>query len=69
MLRTDISLSTNGRNNQVLFEKKSKIIGFHKNRFGFEGMINTKDKELFASFNLSEPSFEEIMIHIEREYK
>ena len=58
-----------GKNDELSDELKSKIIGLNINKFGFEGMINTKDKELFASFNLSEPSFEEIMIHIEREYK
>ena len=58
-----------GKNDELSDELKSKIIGLNINKFGFEGMINTKEKELFASFNLSEPSFEEIMIHIEREYK
>ena len=58
-----------GKNDELSDELKSKIIGLNINKFGFEGMINTSHKELFTSFNLSEPSFEEIMIHIEREYK
>lgn len=47
-------------------EEKKRIIGLHINKFGFEGMILAEDKEDFKNYEISQPSLEEIMIHIER---
>ena len=47
-------------------ELQSKIIGFHKHSFGFEGMIQIVDKDLFSFCEITKPSLEEIMVHIER---
>lgn len=47
-------------------EKKSKIIGLRVQKSDFEGMINACDKEIFKNCEITTPSLEEIMIHIER---
>ncbi|MDE5899558.1 MAG: ABC transporter ATP-binding protein [Treponemataceae bacterium] len=45
---------------------RGKIIGLSERRGEFEGMIRNRDAELFAQLPPSQPSLEEIMIHIER---
>lgn len=62
----DSYLLVNGKIDDLTEELKSKIIGFHKNSFGFEGMITVENKELFSSCEFTKPSLEEIMVHIER---
>lgn len=47
-------------------EIKSKIIGLHIHNSDFEGMINACDSEIFKNCEITKPSLEEIMIHIER---
>lgn len=47
-------------------EIKSKIIGLRVQKSDFEGMINSCDKESFKNCEITKPSLEEIMIHIER---
>lgn len=43
-----------------------KIIGLRKHNFGFEGMIDSRDRELFEKCEITNPSLEEIMVHTER---
>ena len=45
-----------------------KIIGLHTHQLGFEGLMKTENKALAenAGFEISEPTLEDIMIHIER---
>ena len=62
----DSYLLVNGKIDDLTEELKSKIIGFHKNSFGYEGMITVENKELFSSCEFTKPSLEEIMVHIER---
>ena len=62
----DSYLLVNGKIDDLTEELKSKIIGFHKNSFGFEGMITVENKDLFSSCEFTKPSLEEIMVHIER---
>ena len=62
----DSYLLVNGKIDDLADELKSKIIGFHKHSFGFEGMILTEHKDLFSSCEITKPSLEEIMVHIER---
>ena len=62
----DSYLLVNGKIDDLTEALKSKIIGFHKNSFGFEGMITVENKDLFSSCEFTKPSLEEIMVHIER---
>lgn len=62
----DSYLLVNGKIDDLTEELKSKIIGFHKNSFGFEGMIAVENRDLFSSCEFTKPSLEEIMVHIER---
>lgn len=55
-----------GKPEDVTDDIKSKIIGYHKHNFGFEGMILTSDKEFFTSCEQTKPTLEDIMIHCER---
>lgn len=55
-----------GKLEDVTDDIKSKIIGYHKHNFGFEGMILTSDKEFFTSCEQTKPTLEDIMIHCER---
>lgn len=59
-------LLVNGKLESVNDGLKSKIIGFHENKFGFEGMILASDKQLFADCETSPANLEEIMVHMER---
>lgn len=43
-----------------------KIIGLRKHNFGFEGMLLKTDKDLFSACEITQPSMEEIMVHLER---
>lgn len=52
---------------ELLGEKaEEKIIGLRKHNFGFEGMIDSRDRELFEKCEITNPSLEEIMVHTER---
>lgn len=62
----DSYLLVSGKVEDLSAELQSKIIGFHKHSFGFEGMINIEDKDLFSFCEITKPSLEEIMVHIER---
>lgn len=62
-----------GRKSDLCDEIKEKIIGLHAHNFGFEGMILASDKGIFeksasdsATFEITKPSLEDIMIHCER---
>jgi len=55
-----------GKNSDLDDESGKKIIGLHCNKFGFEGMMRA-DGPVPAAFEKSKPSFEDIMVHIERE--
>ena len=59
-------LLVNGKLESVNDGLKSKVIGFHENKFGFEGMILASDKQLFADCETSPANLEEIMVHMER---
>ena len=57
-----------GKKDQLKPEIESKVIGLHVHQLGFEGLMKTEDKDLAQSggFEISEPSLEDIMVHIER---
>ncbi len=57
-----------GKKEQIAPELESKIIGFHKHQFGFEGLMKKEDEgsAVAAGLELSEPTLEDIMVHIER---
>lgn len=61
-------ISVTGKKEQLNPETESKIIGLHTHQLGFEGLMKTDDKNLAKEkgFEISEPSLEDIMIHIER---
>ena len=61
-------ITVSGKKDQLKPETESKIIGLHVHQLGFEGLMKTEDKELALSdgFEISEPSLEDIMVHIER---
>ena len=62
----DKYLLVNGKKEDLTDELKSKVIGVHEHNFGFEGMILKSDKDLFTKCEITQPSMEEIMVHIER---
>ena len=57
-----------GKKDQLTSEAEGKIIGLHTHQLGFEGIMKTEDKALAekGGFEISCPSLEDIMIHIER---
>ena len=57
-----------GKKDQLSSELESKIIGLHVHQLGFEGLMKADDKSLAqgSGFEISEPTLEDIMIHIER---
>ena len=61
-------ISVAGKKDQLTPEAQSKIIGLHEHQLGFEGLLKSEDKALASldGFEISEPSLEDIMIHIER---
>ena len=61
-------ISVAGKKEQLAPEVESKIIGLHTHQLGFEGLMKTEDKALAENggFEISEPTLEDIMIHIER---
>ncbi len=62
----DSYLLVSGKIDALSETLQSKIIGFHKHSFGFEGMIKNEDRDSFSFCEITKPSLEEIMIHIER---
>ena len=61
-------ISVAGKKEQLTAEVQPKIIGLHEHQLGFEGLMKSEDKALASAggFEISEPSLEDIMIHIER---
>ncbi len=59
-------LLLSGKENELNATNESKIIGLRKHNFGFEGMILQNDKNDFENCQITKPSLEEIMIHLER---
>ena len=61
-------ISVSGKKEQLMPESESKIIGLHTHQLGFEGIMKAEDAALAksAGFEISQPSLEDIMIHIER---
>jgi ABC-2 type transport system ATP-binding protein len=55
-----------GKKSQLTPAVEPHIIGIHKHDLGFEGMIHTEDKALAAGLEFSQPSLDDIMVHIER---
>ena len=57
-----------GKKDQLNAENEGKIIGLHVHQLGFEGLMKTEDKAVAeqGGFEISSPSLEDIMIHIER---
>lgn len=55
-----------GKKSDLTEDMKSKIIGFHAHNFGFEGLIESCNKESFLNCEISNPSLEDIMVHMER---
>ena len=61
-------ISVAGKKEQLDPEAETKIIGLHTHQLGFEGIMKSEDKALAekGGFEISEPTLEDIMIHIER---
>ena len=61
-------ISVAGTKEQLTSDLETKIIGLHKHQLGFEGLMKTTDKVLAdkAGMEISSPTLEDIMIHIER---
>ena len=61
-------ISVAGKKEQLAPDTEAKIIGLHTHQLGFEGLMKTQDKELAKAggFEITEPTLEDIMIHIER---
>ncbi len=61
-------ISVAGKKEGLSDELEGKIIGLHKHQFGFEGLMKAQDRAAAesAGFEISEPSLEDIMIHVER---
>lgn len=62
-------LLVTGKKEDLSPELEGKIIGLHKHNLGFEGMIKADDKALVegvGGMEISVPSLEDIMIHLER---
>ena len=61
-------INVSGKKEQLNSENEGKIIGLHTHQLGFEGLMKTDDKALAqaAGFEISEPTLEDIMIHVER---
>ena len=61
-------INVSGKKEQLHSENEGKIIGLHTHQLGFEGLMKTDDKALAqaAGFEISEPTLEDIMIHVER---
>lgn len=57
-----------GKKDQLNSDVESKIIGLHVHQLGFEGLMKTENKVLAekGGFEISSPTLEDIMIHIER---
>lgn len=62
-------LLVTGKKEDLSPELEGKLIGLHKHNLGFEGMIKADDKALVegvGEMEISVPSLEDIMIHLER---
>ena len=59
-------LLVSGSKESLTSFNKELIIGIHDYEFGFEGMINTADKDSFNGLQITIPTLEDIMIHCER---
>lgn len=62
-------LLVTGKKEDLSPELEGKLIGLHKHNLGFEGMIKADDKALIegvGGMEISVPSLEDIMIHLER---
>lgn len=62
-------LLVTGKKEDLSPELEGKLIGIHKHNLGFEGMIKADDKALVegvGGMEISVPSLEDIMIHLER---
>ncbi len=61
-------ISVAGKKEQLDPEAETKIIGLHTHQLGFEGIMKSEDKALAekGGFEISEPTLEDIMIHVER---
>ena len=61
-------ISVSGKKDQLTSEVEEKVIGLHVHQLGFEGIMKTEDKALAekCGFEISSPTLEDIMIHVER---
>ena len=59
-------LLVSGKKDDLNDEVKEKIIGLHTHSLGFEGMILESDQKNFSFAEISKPTLEDIMVHIER---
>ena len=61
-------ISVAGKKDQLTSELESKIIGLHTHQLGFEGLMKSEYRTLAqtSSLEISDPTLEDIMIHIER---
>jgi len=55
-----------GKKDQLSPALKEKLIGLHSHELGFEGMLHIEDKALASGLETSQPSLDDIMVHIER---
>lgn len=62
-------LLVSGTKEDLTDQRKEKTIGLRTHRLGFEAMIKACDKGLFSGdrLEISKPTLEEIMVHIERD--
>jgi len=56
-----------GTSAQLTADLKSKLIGLHEHKFGFEGMLRKSDLAAVSGLEVGPADLENIMIHIERE--
>ena len=61
-------ISVAGKKDQLTSEVESKIIGLHTHQLGFEGLMKAEDRAMAekGGFEITQPTLEDIMIHIER---
>ena len=61
-------ISVAGKKDQLTSDVESKIIGLHTHQLGFEGLMKAEDRAMAeqGGFEITQPTLEDIMIHIER---
>lgn len=55
-----------GKKEQLTEQLERHLIGAHKHASDFEGMLHTEDKKFAGGLELSRPTLDDIMVHMER---